>query len=146
MHSRLGCKRCGLACPSPLHCCCCCQLEPCAQTGTLTQERTSTGTQVAGSNCFMDAASNTPRQHQPVYTCSELCAAHLGYILVQQPERVAHVEVLPMEDKAGAIPLMQGLYQLINNVIILFTPYTLLHLFPCCSYARCINLQSRVAC
>lgn len=52
--------------------------------------------------------------------------AHLGNVFVQQPEGVAHIEVLPVEYEAAAIPLLQRLYQLINQLVILLAPHTLL--------------------
>lgn len=53
---------------------------------------------------------------------------HLSYILVQQAEGVAHIEVLPVQDEGGTIPLPQCLYQLIYHFIILLAPHTLLHM------------------
>ena len=54
---------------------------------------------------------------------------HLSNILVQQAEGVAHIEVLPVQDEGGTVPLPQRLYQFIYHFIILPAPHTLLHLF-----------------
>lgn len=53
-------------------------------------------------------------------------ATHLSNILIQQPEGVAHIEVLPVDYEATAVPVLQGSYQLINQLIIFFAPRPLL--------------------
>ena len=60
-----------------------------------------------------------------VYT-ERAWTVYLSHILVQQAERVAHIEVLPMQDEVGPIPFPQPHNQLINEFVILPAPHTLL--------------------